>query len=308
MTTTAPRTPIVARLGADGLAADGESALRGQTTITVEPGTTASTTIVAGPGPAELLVRVDGLNDDWSSLSDDWLRPSSGGQASVELNFHPPAGAHLGSYAFRVSLRDADSGEGSILSGLLNVVGSQLLNYLPRMFRGPEHELLGRFLLIFQRMIEPIERTIDNRAYYLNPAVAPAPFLHWLAAWLDLAAIDELDEGRLRLLIARAVELYRWKGTRRGMRDELELRTGARALVVEHFDGLRLGQDAALGVNTQLGQPRDSTVIVTLVWPHSPDLEEQRRADELVGEIKPAHVGHVVRSVAPLVSREEQED
>ncbi|HLZ32148.1 MAG TPA: phage tail protein [Chloroflexota bacterium] len=296
---------MVARLGSDTLAADGEPATLGQTTIAVEPGTTAYTTIAAGPGPADLQIRVLGLQNEWFSLADDSLSLPPRGEASVELHFHPPADARLGPYPFSVEIRDVDGRPGITVTGLLRIVGSRLLNYLPRMFRGPEHELLGRFLLIFQRMLEPIERTIDNRAYYLDPAMAPAAVLPWLAAWLDLAAVAELDERRQRELIARAVELYRWKGTRRGMRAELELRTGARALVVEHFDGLRLGQDSAMGLNTQLGQPIDGSVVVTLVWPHTPDVDERRRADELVSEIKPAHVGHVVRNLSAMGSKED---
>lgn len=298
-------TDLALRAAPQAYAADRRDGVAGQT-LSVEPGAEAYTTITLGPGPLEAALQVRGLGAEWFTLSAQRLELASGQSASVELWVRPPTHTQLGMYRYEVEIRDLRSGQGSIVSGGVNVVGSRLLDYLPRIFRGPEHELLGRFLLIFQRLIEPIERTIDNRAYYFDPALTPAVCLPWLAGWLDLHDTDGMDEGRLRSLIARAVELYRWKGTRRGMRAELEVRTGARALVVEDFDGLRVGQDSALGINTQLGEPRDGCVVVSLIWPHFPDVEEQRIAEQLVSAIKPAHVGHIVRNLPPSISMEDR--
>jgi len=73
-----------------------------------------------------------------------------------------------------------------------------------------------------------------------------------------------LDEATQRTLIRNAVRISRWKGTRRGLREEVRIRSGARPLIVENFDGLRIGQDAALGMNTYLGAIQDGFIAVTL--------------------------------------------
>jgi phage tail-like protein len=173
---------------------------------------------------------------------------------------------------------------------------SQLLDYLPRVYR--RDAFLAQFLLVFQSVLDPIERRIDASQHFLDPELTPAVFLPWLASWLDLELTPGMDEHSQRAAIERAIELYRWKGTRRGLREELRLRTGTRPLIVENFDGLRLGQDASLGMNTQLGAARPGEIVVTLVAPRQVDGERVARAAEMIEELKPAHVGHVVRTVA----------
>ena len=83
---------------------------------------------------------------------------------------------------------------------------------------------------------------------------------------------------------------------RRGLREELKLRTATRPLIVENFDGMRLGQDAALGLNTNLGVHREGSIAVTLASDREATVD-QPQAEALVHDLKPAHVGHVVRIV-----------
>jgi phage tail-like protein len=150
--------------------------------------------------------------------------------------------------------------------------------------------------LIFQSLLDPIEQKADNTHYYLDPGTTPAEFLPWLASWVGITLEPGLDETGQRELIRQAVELHRWKGTRRGLRDELRQRTGARALIVENFDGLRIGQDASLGLNTYLGAHREGCIAVTLAQGNESAVDHLR-AEELVRDLKPAHVGHILRVV-----------
>ena len=47
-----------------------------------------------------------------------------------------------------------------------------------------------------------------------------------------------------------------------------------------------------------LGAPLDEGIVVTLVAPRGVDQERVARAAVMIEELKPAHVGHVVRTVA----------
>ena len=143
------------------------------------------------------------------------------------------------------------------------------------------------------------DRAADRRQPALPRPRADARRLPALAGLLARSRADaRYGRASQRAAIERAIELYRWKGTRRGLREELRLRTGTRPLIVENFDGLRLGQDAALGMNSQLGTPRPGRHRRHAGRDGSVDDERLARAAEMIEELKPAHVGHVVRVVS----------
>jgi len=170
---------------------------------------------------------------------------------------------------------------------------SSYLDYLPAPFH--EDPFVGRFLLIFETILGSIEGTVDNLACYFDPRLTPARLLPWLAGWVGL----ELDENwpleRQRQLVLWAARLYRWRGTRRGLREHLRLYTGRTPLIVENFDGMRLGQDAALGTTTRLGggAPRWHWITVTVVADHPDELDE-RILRQIIEFEKPAHVGYTL--------------
>lgn len=279
--------------------------------LKVEAGATVETTILIPPaaelppeGFQEYTIRVKGLPEGWYSLSTERLRVPAGEWGEVLLVIHPPhedPDAPLGEYEFTAELTPTPKGDSIRLPGRILALPpggvamqSRLLAYLPTIYRSDP--FIARFLLIFQSILDSIEQAIDNTHHYLDTGLAPTRFLPWLASWVGVTLDVSLDEAQQRRLIRQAVELSRWKGTRRGLREELRIRTGGRALIVENFDGMRLGQDAALGLNTHLGVRRDHCIAVTLATDGGTTVD-QRQADTLVEELKPAHVGHVVHIV-----------
>lgn len=286
----------------------------------VEAGLTGETTIEVGPFVGatdeeirEFEVRVSGLPEKWYSLSTEQLRLPSGSRATVLLVLHPPhedPDSPLGTYEYVVELTPTGSQEAISLPGRLVALApgaaslrSRLLQYLPAIYQ--DDLFLARFLLIFQSVLDPIEHSVDNTHNYLDAGLTPPSFLPWLASWVGVTFDSGLDVERQRELIRQAVELSRWKGTRRGLSAELMLRTGARPLIVENFDGMRLGQDAALGMNSQLGAHREGSITVTLAS-NDDRILDQRQAEAMVLDLKPAHVGHTVRVVrAPTAPRGE---
>ncbi|MBV8720356.1 MAG: hypothetical protein JO020_02945 [Chloroflexi bacterium] len=270
--------------------------------LTVEGGGTTETTFeLRAPDAVEDLdLRLSGIPASWYDISIRTEREHARGLLVV----HPPRFEHGGRPGvYDVELVAADAAPsrwrlhvvppGTEVERGEAVLRSRLLEFLPRHYR--TDDFLARFLLIFQTALDPIEQAIDNTHLLLDPGLTPPALLEWLAQWLDLDLSSTPDVATRRVLIERAVELYRWKGTRRGLRMELALRFGSPALIVENFDGLRLGQDAALGVNTQLGRRCDNCVVITLGVPAAVDADMLGRADDLVDAARPAGCGYVLR-------------
>ena len=128
---------------------------------------------------------------------------------------------------------------------------SNYLEYLPALYR--DDEFMGQFLVIFESILKPIENTVDNLALYYDPLATPESLLPWLASWLDLTLDPTWPIDRRRELAKSAVELYRWRGTRRGLAEYLRIYTGSIPEISEYIPGMRLDGETKLGVNTQLG-------------------------------------------------------
>ncbi len=128
---------------------------------------------------------------------------------------------------------------------------SSYLEYLPAFFR--DDEFMGQFLLIFESILKPIEGTVDNIAFCFDPLMTPEPLLPWLASWVDLALDPAWPEERRRELVKSAAELYRWRGTKRGLTEYLRVYTGSIPEISEYIPGMHLDHETKLGINTQLG-------------------------------------------------------
>jgi phage tail-like protein len=90
---------------------------------------------------------------------------------------------------------------------------------LPAVYREQHGEFLERFLALFERIFTDVDGGIDDLTRYLDPAAIPAEpgHLEWLGGFLA----TEMDEGwptaAKREFVERAPELYRNRGTRRGL-------------------------------------------------------------------------------------------
>lgn len=141
---------------------------------------------------------------------------------------------------------------------------SSYLQYLPSLYRDPqlmdkliaEHKSpvdIGQFLLIFESILEPLENTVSSLPFYFDPMVTPEAQLEWLAYWVNVGLDATWPSERRRELVKSAAELYRWRGTRRGLAEHLRIYTGSTPEISEHVRGMRLEPDTKLGTNTQLG-------------------------------------------------------
>jgi phage tail-like protein len=125
------------------------------------------------------------------------------------------------------------------------------LEYLPSLYRSDKN--MEQFLHVFEDILNPIENTVDNLDLYFDPSLTPEPVLTWLSSWLGIVLDANLPLERRRELVASAVELYRWRGTKKGLSEYLRIFTGSKPEISESVAGMRLGSDTRLGINTLLG-------------------------------------------------------
>jgi phage tail-like protein len=173
---------------------------------------------------------------------------------------------------------------------------SAYLRYLPSSLQ--QDPFLRRFLLIFEAVLAPLERLVDTLPLYTEARMTPAEFLPWLAGWVDLVLDAGWPEDRQRALIAHAAEIYRWRGTRRGLRLRLEACTGGRVVIQEYQDGFVLGRESGLGLTTRLGSaPRDPQLFVVTIAVPDPSQVDPQSLRAVIEEDKPAHATYRLQVV-----------
>jgi phage tail-like protein len=151
-----------------------------------------------------------------------------------------------------------------------------------------DNDFVQRFVSAFDTALAPIFVTLDCLPAYLDPRLAPEDFLDWLAGWVGL----ELDESwtieRRRELVGRAVELHRWRGTRRGIAAHVALVTGGEVEVTD-------SGAVAWSLRPQTRLPgSDRPFLHVRVRVPDPSTVNLRRLDALVAAAKPAHLPHTV--------------
>lgn len=162
-------------------------------------------------------------------------------------------------------------------------------------YRLDADEFMGRFLLIFESILKPIEHCVDNMSLYFDPLITPEPFLPWLASWIDLVLDPTWPVQKRRDLIRLGAELFKWRGTRRGLVEYLRVYTGCTPEISEHAPGMSLGPDTTLGVNTRLGSSGGGYHFnVTLELDDGGQIDE-RRVRAIVNAQKPAHTVYTLK-------------
>ena len=162
---------------------------------------------------------------------------------------------------------------------------------LPALYQ--EDEFTREFVSAFDEVLAPVLSTLDNFPHYLDPMLAPIDLVDWLAGWLGVVPDESWPAARRRELVARAVTLYRRRGTLRGLADQVALATGGE---VEVRDSGAVTWSGTPG--TPLPGSGDVAVRVR-VRVDDPAKVDARRLKRLVAAAKPAHVAHHVEVVGP---------
>lgn len=163
-----------------------------------------------------------------------------------------------------------------------------LMDGLPAIYG--EDEFMTRFVAGFDEALAPIHAAIDDLDGYLDPALTPPDFLEWLGGWLGLIVDRSWPIRRRREFVAKAVGVYRWRGTARGIAEAVELYTGVRP-EVEDTGGVDAGPEPLGAI-----PGTDPAEVVVRVRSGGGSVDPSI-IDRIVSEVKPAHVRHRVEVV-----------
>jgi phage tail-like protein len=161
----------------------------------------------------------------------------------------------------------------------LDGAASNYLQYLPPRYH--EVEFIGRFLLIFESVMEPLERMIGQIEDYFDPRLAPEALLPWLADWLGMALDDHLAVRQQRELIRSAAMLYLWRGTRRGLAEAIRICAGVEPIIVEPGD-------------PEGGAELPPHVFAVVVEAPDPAAIDRALLERMIDTQKPAHTSYIL--------------
>lgn len=142
---------------------------------------------------------------------------------------------------------------------------SRWLQYLPYIYN--EDGFLGRYLLIFEDLFGPLDQIVTHFDLFLDPRTAPEDFLAELARWLGLVLDDRWPAERRRAILQSAVELYDFRGTKKGLTRLLEASTDCRVEIAENTDGPHSFRVTLTPAN---GQPVDEGMVKRLIETNKP--------------------------------------
>lgn len=109
---------------------------------------------------------------------------------------------------------------------------SRWLQYLPPIYA--EDDFLGRYLLIPEDLLGPIEQIIAHFDLFLDPETCPEDWLRPLADWLGLEIAERWPLAVRRQLVKHGAWLLRTRGTVPGLRRHLELCTAGQIEIREN--------------------------------------------------------------------------
>jgi phage tail-like protein len=155
-----------------------------------------------------------------------------------------------------------------------------------------EDNFAQRLTAGLDEVIAPVFATLTNLSAYVDPKVAPMDFVEWLAGWVGLALDQTWPADRQRALIHQAADLYRLRGTAKGIAAHVALylqiepeieETGAAAWSPVPNGPIPGDAVPSLKVRVRVADPASVNV---------------QRLDAVVRTAKPAHVPHEIEVVA----------
>ncbi len=158
---------------------------------------------------------------------------------------------------------------------------------LPDVFQRYDENILT-FASALDEVIAPVWLVLDCYDAYIDPMLAPLDFLGLLSSWVGFPIDRNWSDEQTRRLIATAVELYRWRGTSRGLSELVRAYTGVEPEVIDSGGSTWSLEPGAAAPGSAEPSVR---VIVSLPADVPSDLE---RLTRLIAANVPAHVAVTV--------------
>jgi phage tail-like protein len=160
---------------------------------------------------------------------------------------------------------------------------------LPGLYQ--EDDFARRLTSALDDVLAPVFCALDNLEAYFDPELAPMDFVEWLAGWMALVLDESWPPERKRAFLGQAAELYRWRGTVRGLAGVIAIHTGVQPEIVDSG-----GTEWSPVPSRGLPPRRGHHVTVRLTVPRGSTIDVNR-LDRIVAATKPAHVAHKIELV-----------
>lgn len=164
-----------------------------------------------------------------------------------------------------------------------------IASLMPGLFQ--DDDLVLRFTAALDTVMAPVVAVLDSADAYVDPMLAPIDFVTWLAQWVGVELDAAWPEHRQRALVARAAELYAWRGTVRGLSALITITTG---VVPEIEETGGVSWTSAPPPSGDLPGYRTAALVVRVRVPAGAEPVDSVKLDRLVSTAKPAHVPHRV--------------
>ncbi|MDI5961172.1 phage tail protein [Streptomyces sp. SL13] len=148
-----------------------------------------------------------------------------------------------------------------------------------------DDDLAQRLTAGLDTVLAPVFATLDSLPAYFDPRLAPADFVDWLAAWVGMDTAPRGPDDLRRATVLRALELYRWRGTRRGIADRLRLTLGVGVRITDCG-----GASWSASSRAPLA-PAPSRELLVRVWPDRVAAVDEAAVRTVVAASCPVHLG-----------------
>lgn len=184
-----------------------------------------------------------------------------------------------------------------------------LLENLPAIYRRSDaagRNLVRDLCFVFEHMFDSVDTNLVDGWRFYDPYVTPVDFLNWLSRWTAFTLDLDWPEAQKRALIKRAVDLYRIRGTRRGLALFLRLFSEHEPDIEENkwpFRGFRVEPEGAedgarIGIDSVILPPVDLAHCFMITMPikfETVTPEMVIRIHQIITMEKPAHTHYYLR-------------
>ena len=158
---------------------------------------------------------------------------------------------------------------------------------LPAVYQESDPAMMA-FTRGFDDALAPIPGVLDSLAAYVDPLLAPADFVAWLASWVAVDLDETWTIEGQRLAVGSAIEQFHLRGTEAGLRLHLQSITGGR-IEIEENGGVAVSQLPGAELP---GEP-DPRVHIR-IFVADPESVDRAALDRVIVASKPAWVAHTV--------------
>jgi phage tail-like protein len=189
----------------------------------------------------------------------------------------------------------------------VEVAQSSWVRALPGIYQDTDEEhadFLKRFLAIQQHMALQIDEKLESIHSFFDPRETPEGFLPWLGSWVAMGLHEGWNVERRREVIFRAAEMYKLRGTAKGLKLALALFAEVDIEIEEFrwpYPGFVIGKHSKINLaESTISRPVFETqcfIVKVPVRKSEVSREKLRTIQAVVETEKPAHAHYALEFV-----------